>query len=267
MRPTRRASVADVPPTGARRRVPPVRPGRFLSLVVAATATLACAPGSAGAVAPPTGADVRLNEMQTIGSHNSYHVEPVAAEKTLRAGASPATEAVLEYSYAPLPFQLEREDVRQVELDLWADPAGGAYAAPRLRSLAGLGAYATAMRRPGIKVLHIQDYDYRTTCLTFVACLRGIKTWSDAHPGHVPIAVLVELKDTPLPPGLPGTVPPPWTTARMASVDREILSVFPRRRIIAPDDVRGRRRTLAIAVRRDGWPTLAASRGKVLFLM
>ena len=246
-----------------------MRAGRSLPLLVAvAVGALAWLPGSAAAAAPPGAAsDMRLNEVQAIGTHNSYHVEPVAAEKTLRAGAAPAAEALLEYSYAPLGFQLDRQDVRQVELDLWADPAGGAYAAPRLRSLAGVGAYATAMRRPGIKVLHIQDYDYRTTCLAFVACLRGIKAWSDGHPGHVPIAVLLELKDTPLPPAIPGTVPLPWTTARMASIDREIRSVFPPRRIVAPDDVRGRRRTLETAVRRDGWPTLAASRGKVLFLM
>ncbi len=43
--------------------------------------------------------------------------------------------------------------------------------------------------------------------------------------------------------------------------------------MIVPDDVRGKRRTLRAAVRRGtrtgkgGWPTLAESRGKVLFLM
>ncbi|MCA1481644.1 Ca2+-dependent phosphoinositide-specific phospholipase C, partial [Bradyrhizobium sp. NBAIM08] len=36
---------------------------------------------------------------------------------------------------------------------------------------------------------------------------------------------------------------------------------------ITPDDVRGSRSTLESAVLNDGWPTLGASRGKVMFLM
>jgi hypothetical protein len=212
-------------------------------------------------------AAVQINQIQVVGSHNSYHVEPSPAEKALRAGSGAIDETTLEYSFAPLPWQLDREDVRQVELDLWADPEGGAYAAPRLRALAGGGPYSPAMARPGIKVLHIQDYDYRTTCLTFVACLRQIKGWSDDHRGHVPIAILLELKDTALPPQIPATVPLPWTSERMDAIDAEIRTVFPRRRIVAPDDVRGSRTTLEAAVRRGEWPTLAGGRGKVLFLM
>ena len=53
----------------------------------------------------------------------------------------------------------------------------------------------------------------------------------------------------------------------MDAIDAEILSVFPRRRIVAPDDVRGSYATLDAAVRHGGWPTLADSRGKVMFLM
>jgi hypothetical protein len=210
---------------------------------------------------------VRLNEIQVVGTHNSYHLEPSPAEKAIRASAGAIDETTLEYAFAPLDWQLDREDVRQVELDLWADPDGGLYAAPQLRALAQAGPYDPAMTQPGIKVLHVQDYDYRTTCLSFVACLQAIRAWSDAHRGHVPLAVLLELKDTPLPPEIPATVPRPWTAPEMDAIDREIRAVFPRRRIIAPDDVRGRRRALETAVLRDGWPNLSSSRSKVLFLM
>ena len=210
---------------------------------------------------------VHLNEIQVVGTHNSYHMEPSPAEKALRAGSDAIDESTLEYSFAPLRWQLDREDVRQVELDIWAAPDGGLYAAPRLRALAGGGPYAPAMARPGIKVLHIQDYDYRTTCLTLVACLRSIRSWSDGHRGHVPIAVLLELEDLALPPQIPAALPLAWTSERMDAIDAEILSVFPRRRIVAPDDVRGSHATLDAAVRHGGWPTLAESRGKVMFLM
>jgi Phosphoinositide phospholipase C, Ca2+-dependent len=233
---------------------------RRVTLTVCAALLCVC---SASAHARP----LRINELQSIGTHNSYHVEPSPAEKALRSGSGLIDETTLEYSFAPLSWQLERQDVRHFELDLFDDPEGGAYAAPRLRTLAGGGPYAPAMQRPGIKVLHIQDYDYRTTCLTLVRCLRAIRSSSDTHRGHVPIAIQLELKDAPLPPQIPATVPNPWTPDRMDALDREILAVFPRRRIIAPDDVRGRRRTLEAAVLRDGWPALAASRGKVLFLM
>jgi hypothetical protein len=100
-----------------------------------------------------------------------------------------------------------------------------------------------------------------------VACLRGVRAWSNAHPGHVPLAVLLELKDTPLPPEIPATVPVPWTSAQMDGLDTEIRSVFLRGRIVAPDDVRDGRATLEAAVLRGRWPTLAAARGKVLFLL
>jgi Phosphoinositide phospholipase C, Ca2+-dependent len=234
---------------------------RILAAAAVFAAVIAPSPAQAAANA------LRINEIQVVGTHNSYHVEPSPAEKALRSGAGLIDESTLEYSFAPLGWQLDRQDVRQVELDLFADPNGGLYSAPQLRTLAGGGPYAAEMNEPGIKVLHIQDYDYRTTCLTFVACLREINAWSRANRGHVPIAVLLELKDGPLPAQIAGAVPVPWTTEQMDAIDREIGSVFPRRRIIAPDDVRGRRRTLERAVLRDGWPALARSRGKLLFLM
>ena len=47
----------------------------------------------------------------------------------------------------------------------------------------------------------------------------------------------------------------------------EILSVFPRNQILTPDDVRGKEATLPEALRKHGWPTLKAARGKVTFGM
>jgi hypothetical protein len=137
-----------------------------------------------------------------------------------------------------------------------------------IRGAAGLGPYDPAMAQPGIKVLHIQDVDYASSCLSLVVCLQQIKGWSDANPSHVPIAVLLELKDDPLSFGsLTFTTPEPWTTAGMDSLDDEIRSVMDPSDLITPDDVRGAHATLEEAVLSDGWPTLAQSRGKVMFLM
>ena len=217
--------------------------------------------------APSVAAPLRLNHLQVVGTHNSFHLEPSPAELRLLAGSGLVDTSVLEYSFAPLGVQLERQDVRQLELDLFADPAGGRYAEPRLRALAGEGPADPALWRPGTKVLHVQDYDYRTTCTTLVACLAEVRAWSDRHRGHVPVAVLLELRDQPLPRPVPATVPLRWTAARMDALEAEIRAVFPRDRLIVPDDVRGRHATLERAVRRRGWPRLARSRGRVMFLL
>jgi hypothetical protein len=124
------------------------------------------------------------------------------------------------------------------------------------------------MFEPGFKTIHIPDIDWRSTCETFVACLEEVKAWSDANPGHLPIAILVELKDDP--PILPGGTlaqPLPIGPDELDALDDEIRSVFSADRMIEPDDVRGPRRTLEDAVLLDGWPTLGEARGKVVFLM
>jgi hypothetical protein len=212
--------------------------------------------------------DLRLNQIQVIGTHNSYHVEASAAEEALRARVDPAGEQALEYGHPALAQQFSDEQVRQIELDVFADPAGGLYANPVIRQLAGGGPYDPVMTQPGFKVLHIQDIDYRSNCLTLEQCLRQLKSWSDERRGHVPIAVLVELKDEAVTiPGVPITTPVAWDGPQMDSLDTQIRGQFPARRMITPDRVRRHRHTLESAVLNRGWPTLQDARGKVMFLM
>jgi len=124
------------------------------------------------------------------------------------------------------------------------------------------------MRKPGTKVLHIQDIDYHSNCLTLVRCLTQLRAWSNTNAGHVPIAVLLEFKDTPWNiPGVKTVVPPAWTRPLMLGVEREIAGVFRRHDLITPDDVRRPGMTLERSVLTHGWPTLRSARGKVMFLM
>lgn len=212
--------------------------------------------------------DVHLNEIQVVGSHNSYKKMVSPPEEALRRSVINGGADLMQYQHEPLGTQFQSRKVRQVEIDIYLDSAGGKYANPLLRSAAGVGPYDPKMNKPGIKVLHIQDVDYASTCLTFVDCLTQMKTWSDANPSHVPIAVLVELKDDPLDfPGFTFTTPEKFTAANIGSVDDEIRSVMDAGDLITPDDVRGSHPTLDEAVTTDGWPTLGASRGKFLFLM
>jgi len=252
-------------------------PSRRLAIALAALAVVAAA-FAAGSVSSPTrpavaqmpADDVRLNEIQVIGSHNSYHVVPDPDEEALRRAVLGSAADLMQYTHRPLPVQFASQKVRQIELDVFVDRAGGKYATPLLRDVAGKGAYQPeVMNQPGLKVLHIQDVDYVSTCVTLDLCLRQIKTWSDANPSHVPIAVLLELKDTPLNfPGFEFVQPDPFDAAAMDEVDSTIRAVFPDDRLITPDDVRGSHATLNEAVLAgDAWPTLGESRGKVMFLM
>ena len=210
---------------------------------------------------------LRLNQVQVIGTHNSYR-GPIPPEilAAIAGVAGPELASELEYSHVPITEQLDEQEVRQIELDVFADPAGGLYAGRLGLDLVGLpNVTPPELEAPGFKVLHIQDLDFNSTCLTFVACLEQVEAWSDANRGHLPIAILVELKDSSI--GAPFVEPLPIGGAELDALDAEIRSVFSEDQMITPDDVRGSQPTLEAAVRAGGWPTLREAAGKVLFLM
>jgi hypothetical protein len=222
--------------------------------------------------ASASAAGVRLNEIQAIGTHNSYKREISEAEQAVYEAAIQAPgdyDRSLAYSHAALRNQFALQGVRGLELDLFGDPGGGLYADPLIRRPLGIGPLADpAWRQPGIKVLHIADLDYETTCVRFVTCLEQVRGWSAANPRHVPLLILLELKQSdPRAVAIGGAAAPPWDTAALDALDAEIRSVFAAGDLITPDDVRRRGLTLERSVTRRGWPTLRASRGKVLFLL
>ena len=218
----------------------------------------------------PDDGTLRMNQIQVLGSHNSYHVAPPKAFADKLNGLIPGLTTAWEYTHDPLPVQLADQGVRQVEIDVFADPQGGHYSTRHAYAYAGLGGDAPAeMQDPGLKVFHIQELDVQSTCPTFARCLRQVKTWSDANPGHAPIMILVEAKDGPIPDPLNlGFVTPlPIDAAALDEIDRTIQSVFPEDQVITPDDVRGSAATLEQAVLTTGWPTMGQARGKVLFAL
>ncbi|HEX7131862.1 MAG TPA: Ca2+-dependent phosphoinositide-specific phospholipase C [Iamia sp.] len=237
---------------------------RAALVAVLATGTLVGATGSTPAQAIPEG--LRLNQIQVVGSHNSYHLAASPEETAVRREFIGDGDNALQYAHAPLAEQFQEQKVRQIELDAFRDDEGGLYSEPLLREAAGHGPYA-GMDEPGTKVLHAQDVDYRSTCLTLVACLEAVEGWSDDNPNHLPIAILLELKDGPV--GFPGPFvePEPWDTEGMDALDEEIRSVVPDDEMITPDDVRGAATTLEDAVLGTGWPMLDDVRGQVMFLM
>ena len=211
---------------------------------------------------------LRLNDILTVGTHNSYKQaisEPIMA---LIREMVPDRWRHLDYSHPPLAAQLD-DGARNLELDVVHDPEGGRFAHPAGMAAAGQEVspdYVAAMSKPGFKVMHIQDIDFRSSQLTFVGALTEIRDWSAAHADHAPILITMNTNDGRR--RIRGGVDAlPFDTAAYDALDAEILSVFPASRLITPDSVRGEHATLRDAVLKRGWPRLGAARGKVFFAL
>lgn len=166
---------------------------------------------------------LRLDDVQAKGTHNSYHVEKTDIPEW-------------RYTMAPLDVQLDRQGVRQLELDLhWVgnDQDDGHH----------------------FEVYHVILADDATTCRQLVDCLRLIQRWSARYPGHLPIYIQLEVKEG---------FAPDQAEAFFAALEHDILHVFSRGDVITPDEVRGGAATLPAALA-GGWPTLDRLRGRVLF--
>lgn len=240
---------------------------RLAALVVAAGLVVTACGGTAGGGdddrTSDTDAEVRLNEIQVMGTHNSYRIRTPEALFTSLQQTLPEVMAELDYGHRPLNEQFTQLGARQIELDVFTDPDGGRYVERSFNEQAGLPVRAPEpeMAEPGLKVLHTDGIDWASTCWTFVACLTEVRDWSLANDTHLPIMILVEAK-------APITNDAgPFTADDLATIDTEIRSVFNDDQVITPDDVRGGAATLRDAVTTTGWPTLAESRGKVMFAL
>lgn len=206
-------------------------------------------------------ANLRLNDILTVGTHNSYKQAIPPALLAKIASQSPQIAAGLDYSHPPLNEELD-DGARNLELDVVYDPEGGRYAAPAgIPPNAGAlpADFIATMAKPGFKVLHVPDIDVRSSCLTLTQCLTIIRHWSRAHPQHIPILITMNAKDDPS--QVPGGVQPlKFDAAAYNALDAEIASVFPESAMIRPRDVIGKDGSLH-------WPTLGTARGKVLFAL
>ena len=110
----------------------------------------------------PLDDQLRLNHVQSEGTHNSYHKWP------------PEGVGFKDYFYEmpPLDEQLGTHGVRQFEIDIHQVPESGE-----------------------IVVYHAPLFDQETTCDTLELCLKIMKKWSDKHLDHHPLFIFIEPKD------------------------------------------------------------------------
>lgn len=158
-----------------------------------------------------------LADAQVVGTHNSYHIRP-----------GPGDFGPFDYDHPPLDEQIDL-GVRQFELDLfWID-----------------GDWA---------VIHEPQFDPGTNCPTLVDCLTDLRAGSERNPDHLPIMVLLELKE-------------PYQDD-LAEGQLEALSAWIGRylglsHLVDPADVQGEAPTMREAMLQ-GWPPLRGQRGRFI---
>ena len=164
-----------------------------------------------------------INQIQVIGTHNSYHIEP-----------DPLPVAQYAYTHLPLDEQLQDHAVRQVELDIHLDKSGE------------------------FQVYHVFYFDQQTTCATLPECLSVIRQWSDAHPDHELLYILIEPKDS---------LEVIKTHDYWVELEEVVYALWPKELLVRPDDVRGAFDSLREALESTGWPTVEDTQGKTMFIM
>jgi calcium-dependent phosphoinositide phospholipase C len=203
------------------------RPRRALIVAIAAGVVLA----AGGSRDYRLDDKLRLNQVQVLATHNSYHIQQDAP-----IPASPTTQ----YTHGPLDQQLDL-GVRGFELDIVNAPDGQ------------------------FPVLHTPVVDATSNCTPLTQCLDVLRRWSRAHPRHVPMFVLVEPKEG----GLERVLDPNLETFDVTGLDEldsQVRSSLGRH-LITPDSVRGKSRTLRDAVLRRGWLSLGKTRGKIMVIL
>ncbi|EJL75896.1 Ca2+-dependent phosphoinositide-specific phospholipase C [Chryseobacterium populi] len=243
--------------------------------------------------------DLKINQIQVLGTHNSYAkpVDPkvlklatgiMAKFKDSFFDSMPADEKAkfkeyhpngldfaeaLNYNHPDFNEQLNA-GMRNIEIDVYYDPTGNRFNKPasyeilKKQGITDLEPYSTEdLDKPGFKVLHMADLDFRTHYTTFKKALKALKDWSDKNPDHIPIFIQIEAKDSGLPIFPNAAEVLKFDKKAFDDLDKNVVSVLGRNKIITPDDVKGKYNTLNEAVLHNNWPTVNESRGKFVFIL
>ncbi|MFV8325852.1 phosphatidylinositol-specific phospholipase C1-like protein [Flavobacterium sp. ZS1P14] len=213
---------------------------------------------------------IHLNDIQVIGSHNSYKMEIEQPLFNYLYKQDSSRAKALQYKHIPLVDQLNF-GLRNLELDVFYDPNGGHFSNPKgLDIVKNMGKEPLSfdkeqkLNEPGLKMFHIQDIDFRSHYLLFKDALFALKKWSDKNPDHTPIFILINAKDQVI---MNLLQPLPFTADALDRIDVEIKSIFSPNQLITPDLVRGKFKTLEEAVLKKGWPALEEVKGRFLFVL
>ncbi|KAL6079336.1 Phosphoinositide phospholipase C, Ca2+-dependent [Balamuthia mandrillaris] len=209
----------------------------FLLLSTTATTLLCSADHDVAPICDASNDELRLNQIQVVGTHNSYHMRTHREVRDVVDKVIPGIMQLMDYELPPLREQLEDYRVRAFEFDvfydpsiLYARPSGLAVVEGEINAFLFFRSFFCCLvvllflylhafveqcdctlqppyDQEGVmatstnsKVFHVQDVDYRTHCYTLVDCLSQLMEWSNSVDGHhTPLFIQLELKANPLP--------------------------------------------------------------------
>lgn len=243
--------------------------------------------------------DIRINQIQVVGTHNSYAepvdpkvldlVTPIMRNLMKRYDSSMSSEQkakfqeyhpngmdfqdALNYKHPDLVQQLNA-NLRGLELDVYYDPDGNRFNHPasyrilQEKGVKDLAPHNTkGLEKPGFKVLHMADIDFRSHYPNLKDALTELRQWSDQHPQHTTIFIMIEAKDSGFPIFPDPTQVLPFTQTAYDELDAEIIKYLGKDKIITPKEIQGQFATLREAVTHNNWPKTADSKGKFIFML
>ncbi|WP_090157613.1 phosphatidylinositol-specific phospholipase C1-like protein [Dyadobacter soli] len=213
--------------------------------------------------------DLPINKIQLIGSHNSYKqaIDPALFKLFQKKDSVAASK--IDYEHISIVDQLNM-GLRNLEIDTYSDEKGGRYAHPKGLDMApNQKAFDPEgkMSKPGFKILHVPDLDFRSYYLTLDECLEDLRKWSEAHPDHTPVFITFEAKGRVSNDNNSLGSSENFTEKTFEALDKVITEKLGKNHIITPDMVRGKYENLESAVLAGNWPTVKNAKGKFLFLL
>jgi len=180
---------------------------------------------------------LRLNQIRYLATHNSYHHQAGPLQLAVLELVEPGEAEKLKYSHLDFYRQLDI-GVRSFEFDL------------------------RYYRNGNVENIHVPLVDNRGHSPSFRLSLEEMRFWSERHPLHVPVIVIMQTKDDWMfiDPGLKK-----WSPEALLEVDRLIAEIMGSR-IITPSELTGDAASVRDAVIDEGWPELSESRGKFFFV-
>ena len=181
---------------------------------------------------------IKLNDIKMLASHNSYKKNSTALGRFfVKLGSSKAEADALNYEYKTLTDQF-RAGIRSMEFDL-------------------------RLRKTQFTLTHVPLVDNSSVAPDFSMALEEIALYSLNNPNHVPIIILMEIKDD-------------WMILDHAlqKIDQDKLIILNTlikeklgERLFQPHELIEENKTLKETINESGWPSLSSLRGKVIMVL
>jgi len=173
---------------------------------------------------------IKLNEVQSLITHNSYKKNITWETHTFFSVFSMVNNVdSIAYEHDNMTAQFNN-GVRGVELDI-------------------------SWENGRFLVYHDIRYDTGSTCPDWELALEEMKIWSDNNPGHLPISVLVELKDSSM------------SADRLTKLDESVREAMGTDKLITPSLLMGDNGSLSKVAANNDWITLKEAMGKFMFIL